>query len=179
MSIEVVYQTHSLSEDNERGIATGWLPGRLSARGREDAARMGLRRRGDPISAVFSSDLHRAAETAQIAFGDTDIPILYDWRLRECDFGRRNGTPVGEIEKDRAQHIDLPYPGGESLRQAVLRVTGLLTDLPTRWAGQRVLIIGHMATYRALEQMANNATLEELVATTFIWREDGWEYVLG
>src|SRR5215467_3986232 len=170
MSIEIVFETHALSEDNEDGVATGWLPGRLSERGRANAADMGRRRRDDGIAAVFSSDLRRAAQTAEIAFGDSDIPILYDWRLRECDFGRRNGTPVGEIEKDRAQHIDLPYPGGESLRQAVLRVTGLLTDLPTRWAGQRVLIIGHMATYRALEQMANNATLEELVATTFIWR---------
>ena len=76
MSIEIVFETHSLSEDNERGIATGWLPGRLSASGRENAAQMGRRRRGDGISAVFTSDLRRAAQTAQIAFGDTDIPII-------------------------------------------------------------------------------------------------------
>jgi len=31
MPIEIVFETHCLSEDNERGIATGWLPGRLSA----------------------------------------------------------------------------------------------------------------------------------------------------
>jgi 2,3-bisphosphoglycerate-dependent phosphoglycerate mutase len=92
---------------------------------------MGRRRRSDGISAVFASDLRRAAQTAQIAFGDTDIPILYDWRLRECDFGQRNGTPAIEMYKDRDQYIDRPYPGGESHRQAMQRVTGLLTDLPT------------------------------------------------
>ncbi len=179
MSISIVFETHSLSEDNERGIATGWLPGRLSARGRDYAAEMGRRRRDDGISAVFTSDLRRAAETAQIAFGDTDIPILYDWRLRECDFGQRNGTPAADIQRDREAHLDLPYPGGESHRQAVRRATGLLTDLPTRWAGQRVMIIGHLATYRALEHVVNRATPEELMATEFTWREQGWEYVLG
>ena len=35
MSVEVVYEMHSTSEDKEAGIATGWLPGRFSAVGRE------------------------------------------------------------------------------------------------------------------------------------------------
>jgi probable phosphoglycerate mutase len=58
-------------------------------------------------------------------------------------------------------------------------VTGLLADLPTRWAEQRVMIIGHLATYRALEHVVNNTTVEELVAAEFTWREHGWEYLLG
>jgi broad specificity phosphatase PhoE len=65
MSIEIVFETHSLSEDNERGIATGWLPW-PPARGRDNAAEMGRRRRDDGIGAVFTSDLRRAAETAEI-----------------------------------------------------------------------------------------------------------------
>jgi 2,3-bisphosphoglycerate-dependent phosphoglycerate mutase len=78
MAVEIVYETHALTEDNERGIATGWLPGRLSARVRELAAAMGRRRLHDRIAAVFASDLRRSVETAEIAFGGTDIPILYD-----------------------------------------------------------------------------------------------------
>jgi 2,3-bisphosphoglycerate-dependent phosphoglycerate mutase len=178
MSIEIVFETHCLTEDNEQGVATGWLPGRLSARGRELAARMGERRRGDGIAAVFSSDLHRAIETAEIAFGGTGIPILYDWRLRECDFGERNGSPVAEFDHDRTHYIDHPYPGGESRRQAVQRAAGLLADLPTRWAGQRVMVIGHVVTQQALERMINNVSLEDLVANGFHWREEGWEYRL-
>ena len=30
MAIELVFETHSITEDNELGRATGWLPGRLS-----------------------------------------------------------------------------------------------------------------------------------------------------
>jgi broad specificity phosphatase PhoE len=179
-----------LTEDNEAGIATGWLPGRLSARGREQAAGMGRRRRGDRLAAVFSSDLRRSVETAELAFGElasrtkrhgggSEVPILYDWRLRECDFGRRNGTPVADIRADRREHVDRPYPGGESRRQAVARVAGLLDDLPTRWAGQRVLLIGHAATQHALEHVINGVPLEELTAAEFQWRETGWEYRLG
>jgi 2,3-bisphosphoglycerate-dependent phosphoglycerate mutase len=66
-------------------MATGWLPGRLSARGRDNAAAMGQRRRRDGIAAVFSSDLRRSVETAEMAFSQNDIPILLDWRLRKRD----------------------------------------------------------------------------------------------
>lgn len=179
MTIDVVFETHALSEDNERGIATGWLPGHLCERGRANAADMGRRRRGDGITAVFSSDLRRAAQTAEIAFGDSDVPILYDWRLRECDFGTRNGTPAAEIKNDRVDHCDRPYPGGESHAQAIARVAGLLADLPTRWAGRRVMLIGHLATYRALEHVTTGRAVRDLVEATFEWRAEGWEYQLG
>lgn len=179
MSIEIVFETHALSEDNERGIATGWLPGRLGERGRANAAAMGRRRRDDGVVAVFTSDLRRAAETAEIAFGDTDIPILYDWRLRECDFGARNGSPAAEVKRDRLEFCDRPYPGGESHGQAIARVARFLADLPTRWADRRVMVIGHLATYRALEQMSNGLTVRELVKADFQWRDEGWEYRLN
>src|SRR6266545_8114429 len=160
MSIEIVFETHALSEDNERGVATGWLPGRLCARGRANAAEMGRRRRDDGITAVFTSDLRRAAETAEIAFGGTDMPILYDWRLRECDFGTRNGSPAAEVKADRLDFCDRPYPGGESHAQAIGRVVRFLADLPTRWAGRRVMVIGHLATYRALERVTTGRTVQ-------------------
>src|ERR687888_1957385 len=50
--IELVYETHALTMHNEAGIAKGWLPGQLSPRGRELAAELGPRRRGDGIGAV-------------------------------------------------------------------------------------------------------------------------------
>jgi 2,3-bisphosphoglycerate-dependent phosphoglycerate mutase len=74
VGIELVFETHSTTEDNERGRATGWLPGRLSDRGRLQARELGRRRAGDRITAVFSSDLARAAETASVAFGDPPWP---------------------------------------------------------------------------------------------------------
>lgn len=178
MPIEVVFETHALSEDNERGIATGWLPGRLCDRGRANAAEMGRRRGDDGIAAVFTSDLRRAAQTAEIAFSGNGIPILYDWRLRECDFGARNGSPAAEIKKDRLDYCQHPYPGGDGHEQAIARVAGFLADLPSRWSGRRVMLIGHLATYRGLEHVTRGSTVWELVAATFEWQAEGWEYRL-
>ena len=178
MSNEIVFETHALTEDNERGVATGWLPGRLSQRGRELAVMMGRRRRADDLAAVFSSDLRRSVETAEIAFSGSDVPIFLDWRLRECDFGVHNGSPVANLRRDRQEYIDTAYPGGESYRQAVQRVAAVLDDLPTRWPGKRVMLIGHGATQYALEHVINKVPLEELVAARFEWRETGWTYQL-
>lgn len=67
VSIEVVFETHALSEDNERGIATGWLPGRLCERGRADAVEMGRRRRDDvttgrPVRELVAANFEWQAE---------------------------------------------------------------------------------------------------------------------
>jgi broad specificity phosphatase PhoE len=41
VAVLLTYETHALTEDNEQGVATGWLPGRLSPRGRREAALLG------------------------------------------------------------------------------------------------------------------------------------------
>jgi alpha-ribazole phosphatase/probable phosphoglycerate mutase len=173
---EIVFETHSTSEDNERGFATGWLPGRLSPAGRKQAADIGYRRRNDGLSAVFTSDLGRAVETATIAF-PSGPDILYDWRLRECDYGALNGRPALEIHRDRSYRVNTPYPGGESWRQAVARVGRFLDDLPIRWSNTRILVIGHVATRWGFEHLLNGVPMESLVLADFVWQE-GWEYVL-
>jgi 2,3-bisphosphoglycerate-dependent phosphoglycerate mutase len=69
-------------------------------------------------------------------------------------------------------------PAGRATNGAIARVRRFLADLPTRWAGQRVLLIGHLATYRGLEQATRGLTVRELVAATFEWQPEGWEYRL-
>ena len=177
MAIDIVFEVHQLSEDNERGVATGWLHGRLSERGCTFAREMGSRRRSDGIDAVFTSDLGRAVETVTVAFDGADIPILHDWRLRECDYGDLNGMPVERLHAQRLEHLDTPFPGGESWREAVRRVGRVLDDLPLRWSDRRVLIVGHVATRWALDHFLNRVPLEQLLTTDFGYRE-GWEYRL-
>jgi broad specificity phosphatase PhoE len=177
MTIEIVFETHSWSTDNERGFATGWLPGELSERGRAEARQLGERRRGTGLAAVFSSDLRRAVQTAEIAFGQDGPPLLLDWRLRECDYGELNGAPAAEVHGDRTARLIEPYPGGESWQQAVERVAGFLRDLPSRWAGRRVLLIGHVATRWALDHYLDGRSLTELASAEFDW-QPGWTYRL-
>ena len=177
MSVELVYETHATSEDNERGIATGWLGGTLSQTGREQARQLGGRRRDDGIAVVVASDLNRAVETAKIGFAGSSIPVLLDWRLRECNYGELNGMPRHVLDDQRARRLDEPWPEGESWREAVARVSSFLDELAHVRDGQRVLLIGHVATRWALDHQIRGIPLETLVGEPFAWQE-GWEYQL-
>ena len=175
--VRIVFETHSLTVDNERGIATGWLGGALSARGRALAEELGERRRDDGIDAIFASDLARSVETAEIAFAATDIPVFLDWRLRELDYGALNGAPADAVAAERVRRVDVPFPGGESYGGAVARVASFLDDVRGLCAGERILLIGHTATRWALDHLLDGRPLPQVVAAPFDWRE-GWEYDL-
>jgi broad specificity phosphatase PhoE len=176
MAVEIIFETHSLSLDNEVGIATGWNHGQLSERGRALAAEVGKRRRD--VDIVFTSDLGRAAETAAIAFRDWGIPVRLDWRLRECNYGDWNGMRVEKLDAERSHHVVDPFPGGESYSDVVFRVADFLSELASGLSGRRVLIVGHTATRWALDHLLNGADLARLVASPFEWRE-GWRYDLS
>ena len=122
MTVDIIYETHALTIDNESGHATGWLPGRLSKTGRRLARELGERRRADAIAAVFVSDLARAVETAAIAFAGS-------------------GMPVTHLAAERSRHIDEPYPGGQSYRQVVSGMRAFLRELAAQWDGRRVLLL--------------------------------------
>jgi len=173
MPVEILFETHSISEDNERGVATGWLPGRLSERGRNLARELGARRRDDGLVTVFTSDLARAVETAAIAFEGSQLPIRADSRLRECDYGDLNGAPVERLAP-RSRFIATPFPAGESYRQVADRVRSFVGDL-VPFDGRRILVIGHSATRWALDHLLAGRALEELVDAPFDWRP-GWLY---
>jgi 2,3-bisphosphoglycerate-dependent phosphoglycerate mutase len=175
VAAEVVYETHSTSTDNEAGRATGWLDGELSERGRQAAAQLGERRRDGGLAAVYTSDLGRAVETAEIAFGETTIPIIHEPRLRECNYGTMNGRPRDEVH---TRGVDERYPDGETWREAVERVKEFLDELPRKHEAERVLVIGHMSAWYALESLTKNVPLEDVYGTRMDWQE-GWEYSLS
>jgi broad specificity phosphatase PhoE len=105
MAVELIYETHATSTDNEAGIATGWLPGTLSETGQRQARELGERRRDEGLAVVFSSDLRRAVDTARLAFDGTGLPCRQDTRLRECDYGELNGAPVAQVRVERRHRI--------------------------------------------------------------------------
>ena len=175
MTLELVYETHSITTDNEAGIATGWNPGELSALGREKAVDLGERRGHDRIEAVYVSDLGRAVETATIAFAGSSIPVIHEPRLRECNYGEQNGIVNALHGPLRVTHVDDPWPGGESYRDVAARTAGLLEALVERHDGGRILWISHSACQFALEHLLGGRDLAEVVAGGMAW-QPGWEY---
>ena len=177
MAVQLVYETHAITTDNEAGVATGWLPGRLSERGRETAAELGARRREDGLTAVRVSDLERALETVRIAFAGSPIPVVVDERLRECNYGRLNGMPRAQLDAERAAHVDEPWPDGESYRDVVERTASFLDDLVASRDRGRVLMVAHSANKFALDHLLLGADLRDLFDRPMDW-QPGWEYLV-
>jgi alpha-ribazole phosphatase/probable phosphoglycerate mutase len=178
--IDIVFETHSTTTDNERWVASGWLDGQLSTLGRRQAKELGERcvDHDDGVAAVYCSDLGRAVETAQIAFGGRGLPIFHDWRLRECNYGMLNGTAVARLEAERTKHVIDPYSGGESYADVVARARSFLADLPPRYPDTRIVVIGHSATKWAFDHLLEGIPLDELVEGSFRW-QPGWLYSLA
>jgi len=177
MSIEIVFETHSTSIDNENGVASGWLDSRLSEKGKQQAKELGKRRLADRVDAIFISDLDRAVETAEIAFGDSGIHVYRDKRLRECNYGTLNGVLSSRLKAEQPKHINEPFPEGESYNEVVERVRDFLNDLSWDWDNKRVVIIGHSTTRWAFDVLLSGKILQDVVNAPFVW-QSGWRYVL-
>lgn len=177
VAVQIVFETHAITRDNEAGIATGRLPGELSEAGIRNAKDLGARRRYDGIDVIHTSDLARAVQTAWIAFADSGIPTSTDSRLRECDYGELNGAPL-EALLPRTAYVDRPFPGGQSYRQVATLTARYLADLLAEHDDQRILVIAHSAYRWALEHLLLGRRLEELVDAPFGWKE-GWEFIVA
>jgi broad specificity phosphatase PhoE len=177
MVVHLIYETHSRTIDNERGIATGWLQGELSASGRDFAVELGQRWQDSQLAAVYTSDLRRAVQTAQIAFADRGVQVISDGRLRECNYGALNGMPVARLEAGRAQHVDTPYPDGQSYRQVVDQMRSFLRDVAPRHQNETILLIAHSANRWALQCLLEGQLLEALLDAPFDW-QPGWRFTV-
>jgi broad specificity phosphatase PhoE len=177
VAVDLVYETHSISTDNEAARATGWAPGELSPRGVELARELGRRRADDGFDLVLSSDLHRAVQTVEVAFAGSDVARSTDLRLREVDYGDLTLAPVGRIDAVKLDHVDVPFPSGQSYRDVVGGMSDLLAELTRDHDGRRVLLVGHAATRYALDHLLTGRPLESAVVAPFAWRE-GWTYRL-
>lgn len=164
MSTEIVLEMHQQSEDNLSSHASGWGDPSLTEEGRRRSVELGRRRREDGTTACFTSDLKRAVECAEVAFDGSGVPIFHDWRLRETDYGELNRAPVRTVHH-AVQSVAENFPGGESWQQAADRAGRFLDDLPLRWDGQRVCVIGHIATLWGFHQRINGRSVSEQHAT--------------
>lgn len=175
--IEIIFEAHGTTFDNEAHLASGHNDIELSPLGIQQSKEMGERYKDDNFDAIFCSDLQRAYKSAEIGFNDR-WPIIKDIRLRECDYGDLTQHPSEEVDGEKLNRLHEPFPNGESYDQTTVRMKSFLEDLAKNYEGKRVMIIGHRATQYGLDHLINGVPMEQLVSTKFKW-QPGWRYQLS
>lgn len=172
--MDIVFETHATSLDNEAGLASGHFDVDLSELGVRQAATLGERRRADHVEMVYVSHLRRSWRTAEIAFGVTAVPIVCDARLAECHYGEMTRRPAAEMAATRDRFVTTRYPGGESYEDVAARVASWLADVRSRHRG-RILVVGHRGTHFALDHLLRGIPLADAVRSPLVW-QPGWIY---
>jgi len=127
----------------------GWSPYGLTATGKDQvhAAKNNLRGKG--ITQIYSSDLVRAKETAEIVAAELSLEIIYLPQFRESN----NGLLAGMLKADAAEKFPGVYwnalgwtetwPGGESPEQFFHRIQHAWIDFKNQVGNKNVLLVSH------------------------------------
>jgi broad specificity phosphatase PhoE len=149
---------HGETDWNRDGRWQGHSDTHLNDSGREQAAR--LADELDGVDVIYSSDLARARETAEIVAERVDLPVHLDQRLRERSFGAWEGKTGPEIESEFAAAHAKWLAGGpgaddaEPFAEFAARVESFLAEVVARHPDETVLIVAHGGSIRVIHARA-------------------------
>jgi broad specificity phosphatase PhoE len=179
MIVKITYFVHGTTINNEKGLATGWEPREISELGIIQAKELGEMIADRKFDVVFCSDLKRAVDSSNLAFGK--YKIIQDKRLRECNYGDLTLHPSKSFKGDMGRYVDEPFPNGESYRDVEKRIADFLDFLKKNYDGKHVAIVAHQAPQLALEVLLKNKSWKQAIDED--WRnseawQPGWDYIV-
>lgn len=131
----------------------------LSGLGERQAQALAERLASRGVHTLVSSDLARAAQTAEIAGKRLGVAPRFETRLRERDVGAWSGLAHAEITKRfpeelarmRAGDPELRPGGGESFRELEARVRAAFAEIAAQANAEGIAVITHLGVIRVLE----------------------------
>jgi broad specificity phosphatase PhoE len=145
---------HGITDWNFEGKYQGQSNVPLNDAGRIEVNELAKQLKKLTFSAIYSSDLQRAFETAEIIAKHLDLPIRIDSRLREINLGEWEGRNVNEIQSNYAnlwiqRHqdpINARPPGGETLAEVAARVYTAIDEIASQTLDKSCIICSHGIT---------------------------------
>ena len=147
---------HGETDSNAEGRIQGQTNTPLNERGRAQAQALADELARESIAAVYSSDLDRARETAEILAARLDLPVVVDPALRERNFGSWEGRTVDELEARwpgawaRWREGDEGEGDVEDHVALAARVRDAIHRLAAAHPGERILIVAHGGAMRVI-----------------------------
>jgi broad specificity phosphatase PhoE len=167
----IVLVRHGETDWNRERRWQGHADPPLNDRGRAQAHALARRLAGGRLDAIYSSDLARARETAEIVATGRDVEVVADPALREIDVGEWRGLTTPEIQ-DRypdgyRRHVEGGdgWELGETHAAMSRRVVGAVDRIALRHPGGEVLCVLHGGAIRALLAQAAGVELGEFRVT--------------
>jgi broad specificity phosphatase PhoE len=153
----ILLARHGESRDNVPPQRfSGWLDAPLTDRGREQARALAAVAAQVGLAAVWTSQLARARETAEIVAAPLGVDVRVDARLAESHRGRWEGRLVDELRGEDPETwaawlrggADFRFPGGESLAEHQARALAALDAV--REGPIPALVVCHGGTIRVI-----------------------------
>lgn len=160
MTTTILLARHGESDWNHTKRWQGWADRPLTQRGREQADELAARLADTELDAVYSSDLRRARETAEVVAHTKDLAVETTSDLREVDVGSWSGLTRAEAEDRFPEQYARWLEGGEgwedgeTYEQLGARVVKALQSIAAKHDGSRVLVVAHGGTIRAIHAAA-------------------------
>jgi broad specificity phosphatase PhoE len=173
---------HGQTDWNVEGRWQGQADPPLNDRGREQARRAAEYQRRYGFAALYSSDLRRAMETAQVIGMEMGLDVIPEPRLREVNLGRWQGRLSADIQAQypdefRRWHespLTAHPPDGEDIPTLAARVLQAINEIIARHPKRRVGIVSHELPIAVVLCYAARLGLEHLrsmIPQTGAWSE--------
>src|SRR5580765_3052863 len=164
---ELLLVRHGETDWNRERRFQGHADPPLNETGREQANALAEELTGEEIELVYTSDLQRARETAQIVGARLGADVVPLPALREIDVGEWEGLTWPEIEQRYPEGARLwhergyGWESGETYDQLGERVVAELRRIAAQHPEQRVLVVGHGGTIRVARAFVEGVSVTE------------------
>ena len=149
---------HGQTDWNTAGRYQGQSDTPLNETGLRQAEQIAKRLSKETIHAIYSSDLSRAANTAQSIADFHALEIKKDSRWRELSFGDWEGMTYQEMSASSPELFEawmkdpltISTPNGETLAQLAERVKAAFNEIKREHKDQTVLVVAHSGSLQSL-----------------------------
>ena len=157
--LEIYIIRHGKTLFNEKDLVQGACDSPLNKEGVLQAKNVGKNMRHIPFTIALSSPSGRASDTCEYAL-ENRLPIKYDKRLKEMDFGYLEGEKNATLKEGKPEdfkercEIGWVAEGGENRQMVVDRIASFFNEIVEKYDNEVVLIATHgMWIYFALQYL--------------------------